>query len=174
VAKTAHSIVAQHCPTRNDQKYGSLRGSFAVHPHDSFSSFSPTKACAFPIQSLTASQVRNTAFAVCDERESEQHRCENLRPLRASPHESRPDLETDFGSLITIRPIRTITRWGRGTYRHGALARLWEWSRRNHDWGLYDTTVPNSTRGNHSMPAQTTRWAKNQFFASTYIVNLTN
>src|SRR5260370_7866351 len=42
------------------------------------------------------------------------------------------------------------------------------------DWGVFDTRVPNSTSGNQYNARVDYNLGSNQFFASTYLVNLNN
>jgi len=172
------TIVAQHCPTRNDQKYRDYAGSFGGPIlHNKLFFF-------FSYEGLRLSNTvvnRDVKFETPAFREYVKSVNPNSIAAKIfstpgiAPRITTTISETDFGSLITdpadpnYHPLGTW--YLPGTDIGKAVGNGPDGTT---DWGLYDTTVPNSTSGNQFNARADYTLGQNQFFASTYLVNLTN
>src|SRR5882762_2262386 len=174
----AFMIVAQHCPTRNDQKYRDFAGSFG----------GPIiKNKLFFFFSYEGLRLTNTVVnrSIKFETPAFEQYVKSVNPNSiAAKIFSTPGItpriattisQTDCCSLITnpsdpnYHPVGMWYQPGVGT----GLA-TGNGPDTIPDWGIFDTTVPNSSSGNQYNARVDYTLGPNQFFASTYIVNLNN
>src|SRR3989442_10995911 len=174
----AFTIVAQHCPTRNDQKYRDFAGSFG----------GPVlKNKLFFFFSYEGLRQKNTVVARSVKLETPEFEkyVQQVSPNSiAAKIFSTPGIapritttlsQTDCCSLITspsdpnYHPLGTWYQPGIGIGQpvgNGPDGTT--------DWGLFDLTKPNSSSGNQYNARADYTLGANQFFASTYLVNLTS
>jgi hypothetical protein len=174
----AFTIVAQHCPTRNDQKYRDFAGSFGgpVIKNKMFFFFSyeglrlantvvnrdlkfETPAFEQYVKSVNPTSIAAKIFSTPG----------------VTPRITTTISQTDCCSLITNPSdpnYHPVGMW----YQPGVGTGLATGNGPDGipDWGVFDTTIPNSTSGNQYNARVDYNLGSNQFFASTYIVNLNN
>ena len=185
VAVTPHTcpdfaglVTSQHCPTRNNQKYRDYAGSIGGPI---------VKNKLFFFFSYEGLRLANTVVnrSVKFETPAFEKYVKNVNPNSiAAKIFSTPGItpritstisETDCCSLITnpsdpnYHPVGMWYQPGVGT----GLA-TGNGPDTIPDWGIFDTTVPNSSSGNQYNARVDYTLGPNQFFASTYIVNLNN
>jgi hypothetical protein len=172
------TIVAQHCPTRNDQKYRDYAGSIGgpiIHNK------------LFFFFSYEGLRLTNTIVnrSVKFETPAFEKYVINVNPNSIAakifntpgiaPRISTTISQTDCCSLITnpsdpnYHPLGMWYQPGTGIGQA-----IGNGPDGIPDWGVFDTTVPNSSNGNQYNGRVDYTLGQNQFFASTYIVNLTN
>jgi len=171
----AFTIVAQHCPTRNDQKYRDFAGSFG----------GPLiKNKLFFFFSYEGLRQRNTVVSrsVKLETPAFEKYVQQANPNSiAAKIFSTPGIapritttisQTDCCSLITnpsdpnFHPLGMWYQPGTGIGQAvGNGPDLIP------DWGIFDLTKPNSSSGNQYNARADYNWGANQFFVSTYLVN---
>ena len=172
------TIVAQHCPTRNDQKYRDFAGSFGgpiIHNKLFF---------FFSYEGLRSSNTIVNRDVKLETPDFEKYVI-NVNPnsLAAkifntagiAPRISTTVTQTDCCSLITNPSdpnFHPVGAWyAPGT---GIGQAVGNGPDGINDWGVFDTRVPNSSNGNQYNARVDYTLGSNQFFASTYIVNLNN
>lgn len=171
----AFTIVAQHCPTRNDQKYrdfaGSIGGPIVKNKLFFFFSYEGLRLA----NTVTNRDVKLETPAF------EQYVI-NVNPTSIAakifqtpgiaPRISTTVSQTDCCSLITnpadpnYHPLGMWYAAGPGAVGGGVDGIP--------DWGVFDTRVPNSTSGNQYNARVDYTMGANQFFGSTYLVSLNN
>jgi hypothetical protein len=174
----AFTIVAQHCPTRNDQKYrdfaGSIGGPIVKNKLFFFFSYEGLRLA----NTVTNRDVKLETPAF------EQYVI-NVNPSSIAakifqtpgiaPRISTTVSQTDCCSLITnptdpnYHPLGTWYQPGVGIGQA-----IGNGPDGIPDWGVFDTRVPNSTSGNQYNARVDYTKGANQFFGSTYFVNLNN
>src|SRR6266478_3805086 len=174
----AFMIVAQHCPTRNDQKYRDFAGSFG----------GPIiKNKLFFFFSYEGLRLTNTVVnrSIKFETPAFEQYVKSVNPNSiAAKIFSTPGItpritttisQTDCCSLINNPSdpnYHPVGMWyqpgpGAGNATGNGPDTI-------PDWGVFDTRVPNSTSGNQYNARVDYNLGSNQFFASTYLVNLNN
>src|SRR6266478_4781783 len=174
----AFTIVAQHCPTRNDQKYRDFAGSFG----------GPIiKNKLFFFFSYEGLRLTNTVVnrSIKFETPAFEQYVKSVNPNSiAAKIFSTPGItpritttisQTDCCSLITNPSdpnYHPVGMW----YQPGVAIgqSIGNGPDTIPDWGVFDTRVPNSSSGNQYNARVDYNLGPNQFFASTYIVNLNN
>ena len=174
----AFIIVAQHCPTRNDQKYRDFAGSFG----------GPViKNKLFFFFSYEGLRLTNTVVnrSIKFETPAFEQYVKSVNPNSiAAKIFSTPGItpritttisQTDCCSLITNPSdpnYHPVGMW----YQPGVGTGLSTGNGPDTipDWGVFDTRVPNSSSGNQYNARVDYTLGPNQFFASTYLVNLNN
>jgi len=174
----AFKIVAQHCPTRNDQKYRDYAGSFGGPI---------VKNKLFFFFSYEGLRLANTVVnrSVKFETPAFEQYVKSVNPNSiAAKIFSTPGItpritttisQTDCCSLITNPSdpnYHPVGMW----YQPGVGTGLSTGNGPDTipDWGIFDTTVPNSSSGNQYNVRVDYTSGPNRFFASAYIVNLNN
>ena len=172
------TIVAQHCPTRNDQKYRDFAGSLGGPVvHDKLFFF-------FSYEGLRQSNT-TTNRSVKLETPAFRQYVQQVNPGSIAakifstpgiaPRISTTISEKDCCSLITnpsdpnYHPIGTWYQPGTGIGQA-----IGNGPDGIPDWGIYDLTIPNSSTGDQYNGRVDYTLGKNQFFLSTYIVHLDN
>ena len=172
------TIVAQHCPTRNDQKYRDFGGSIGgpVIKNKLFFFFSyeglrlnntvvnrdlkfETPAFEQYVKSVNPGGIAAKIFSTPG----------------VAPRITTTISQTDCCSLITNPSdpnFHPLGMWYVAGNQKGQA--IGNGPDGIPDWGVFDTTVPNSSSGNQYNARMDYNLGSNQFFASTYIVNLTN
>ena len=172
------TIVAQHCPTRNDQKYRDYAGSLGGPiPHTKLFFF-------FSYEGLRLSNTTVTRDAILETPAFEKY-VQQVNPNSiaakifstpgVAPRISSTVSETDCCSLITNPAdpnFHSLGTW----YQPGIAVgqAIGNGPDGTPDWGKFDLTVPNSSSGNQYNGRLDYNRGKDQFFASTFIVNLNN
>ncbi len=171
-------VTYQHCPTRNDQKYRDFAGSFGgpIIRNKLFFFFS-----------YEGLRLSNTAVnrSVKFETPAFEQYVKNVNPNSiAAKIFSTPGItpriattisQTDCCSLITnpsdpnFHPVGMWYQPGPGVGNATGNG-----PDGIPDWGVFDTRVPNSSSGNQYNARVDYNLGSNQFFASTYLVNLNN
>jgi carboxypeptidase family protein len=174
----AFTIVAQHCPTRNDQKYRDFAGSFGgpIIKNKLFFFFSyeglrqkntvvnrdvklETPAFEKYVQQVNPNSIAAKIFSTPG----------------IAPRITTTISQTDCCSLITNPSdpnFHPLGMWYQPGVGIGQA--IGNGPDGTPDWGIFDTTVPNSSSGNQYNARADYNWGNNQFFANTYLVNLTN
>jgi hypothetical protein len=172
------NIVAQHCPTRNDQKYRDFAGSFGgpiIHNKLFF---------FFSYEGLRLTNTTVNRSVKFETPAFEQYvKQVNPNSIAAkifstpgiAPRITTTISQTDCCSLITnpsdpnFHPLGT---W----YQPGVAIgqAVGNGPDGIPDWGVFDTQVPNSSSGNQYNARVDYNRGNDQFFASTYVVNLNN
>ena len=171
-------IVAQHCPTRNDQKYRDFAGSFGGHI---------IKDKLFFFFSYEGLRLSNTVVnrSVTLETPAFEKYVQQVNPNSiaakifatsgVAPRITTTISQTDCCSLITNPSdpnFHPVGMWYVAGNQVGQA--IGNGPDGIPDWGLFDTTVPNSSSGNQYNGRVDYNLGSNQFFGSTYIVNLNN
>jgi len=172
------TIVAQHCPTRNDQKYRDYAGSIGGPiPHTKLFFF-------FSYEGLRLSNTTVNRDVKLETPAFEQYvKQVNPNSIAAkifstpgiAPRISTTISQTDCCSLITnpadpnYHPVGTWYQPGIGIGQAigngpDGIA----------DWGNFDITKPNSSSGDQYNGRMDYNRGKDQFFASTFLVSLNN
>jgi len=174
----AFTIVAQHCPTRNDQKYRDFAGSFG----------GPViKNKLFFFFSYEGLRQANTAVSRSVKLETpafEQYVVSVNPSSIAAKIFSTPGIapritttisQKDCCSLITNPSdpnFHSLGTWYQPGIGIGQA--IGNGPDGTPDWGVFDLTKPNSSSGNQYNVRADYTLGSNQFFASTYLVNLTS
>ena len=174
----AFKIVAQHCPTRNDQKYRDFAGSLGgpVIKNKLFFFFS--------YEGLRQSNTVVSRSVKLETPAFEQYvKSVNPNSIAAkifstpgiAPRISSTISQTDCCSLITNPSdpnFHSLGTWYQPGIGIGQA--IGNGPDGTPDWGLFDLTKPNSSSGNQYNARADYTLGANQFFASTYLVNLTS
>src|SRR6266446_583844 len=171
-------VTYQHCPTRNDQKYRDFAGSFGgpIISNKLFFFFSYEGLRLSNTVSNRSIKFETPAF--------EQYvKSVNPNSIAAkifstsgiTPRIATTISQTDCCSLITNPSdpnFHPVVMWyqpgpGAGNATGNGPDTI-------PDWGVFDTRVPNSSSGNQYNARVDYNLGSNQFFASTYLVNLNN
>jgi hypothetical protein len=176
----AFTIVASHCPTRNDQKYRDFGGSLSgpiIHDKLFFffsyegirKTFTETKRdvkLETPAFEKYVIQVNPNSLAA---------KIFNLPGI--APRISTTTKEVDCCSLVTNPSdpnFRQLGQW----YLPGNTPKMGQAVGNGPDtitdWGIYDLRIPHSSRGNQFNGRVDYSRGKNQFFFSSYYVFLNN
>ncbi len=171
-------VTYQHCPTRNDQKYRDFAGSFGgpIISNKLFFFFSYEGLRLSNTVSNRSIKFETPAF--------EQYvKSVNPNSIAAkifstpgiTPRIATTISQTDCCSLITNPSdpnYHPVGMW----YQPGVGTGLATGNGPDGipDWGVFDTRVPNSSSGNQYNARVDYNLGSNQFFASTYLVNLNN
>src|SRR6266568_3503645 len=172
------TIVASHCPSRNDQKYREFGGSLGgpVYKDKVFFFFSYEG-----VRLNSSSLVRDVKLETAEFRQYViQVNPSSLAAKLFSTPGIAPRIETttstkDCCSLITnpsdpnFHPVGMWYQPGPGVGNATGNG-----PDGIPDWGVFDTRVPNSSSGNQYNARVDYNLGSNQFFASTYLVNLNN
>jgi len=171
-------IVAQHCPTRNDQKYRDYAGSIGGPIiHDKLFFFFSYEGLRLSNTTVSRSvKLETPAFEKYVQQANPNSIAAKIFSTPGiAPRISSTISQTDCCSLITnpadpnYHPLGTWYQPGTGT--GGAIGNGPDGIP---DWGVFDITKPNSSTGNQYNGRLDFTRGKDQFFASTYIVNLKN
>jgi hypothetical protein len=174
----AFTIVAQHCPSRNDQKYRDYAGSFGgpiIHKKLFF---------FFSYEGLRLSNTVITRSAHLESPAFEKYVQQAEPNSIAAKIFSTPGIaaritttvsETDCCSLITNPSdpnYHPLGKW----YQPGTAVgqAVGNGPDGIPDWGVYDLRVPNSSSGNQYNGRVDYTVGSNRIFASTYITRLNN
>ncbi len=174
----AFTIVAQHCPTRNDQKYRDFAGSFGgpVIKNKLFFFFSYEGLRQKNTVVARSVKLETPEFEKYVQQVSPNSIAAQIFSIPGSaPRITTTISEKDCCSLITSPSdpnYHPLGMWYQpGT---GIGQAIGNGPDGTPDWGIFDLTKPNSSSGNqYNARADYTRGA-DQFFVSTYLVNLTN
>lgn len=175
----AFTIVAQHCPTRNDQKYRDFAGSFGGPV---------VKNKLFFFFSYEGLRLANTVVnrSIKFETPAFEQYVKSVNPnsiaakIFSTPGVT-PRITSTIGNPVDCCSLITnpsdpnfhpVGMW----YQPGVGTGLATGNGPDGipDWGIFDTTVPNSSSGNQYNARVDYNLGSNQFFANTYIVNLNN
>jgi len=174
----AFTIVAQHCPTRNDQKYrdfgGSLGGPVIKNKLFFFFSYEGLRQSNTVVSRSV--KLETPAFEkYVQQVEPNSIAAKIFATPGIAPRITTTISQTDCCSLITnpsdpnYHPLGMWYQPGTGIGQA-----IGNGPDGIPDWGIFDITKPNSSSGNqYNARADYTRGA-NQFFVSTYLVSLTN
>src|SRR2546421_1394836 len=174
----AFKIVAQHCPTRNDQKYrdfaGSLGGPVIKNKLFFFFSYEGLRQTNTVVSRSV--KLETPAFEkYVQQAEPNSIAAKIFSTPGIAPRITTTLSQTDCCSLITspsdpnYHPLGTWYQPGIGIGQ--AVGNGPDGTT---DWGLFDLTKPNSSSGNQYNARADYTLGANQFFASTYLVNLTS
>jgi hypothetical protein len=172
------TIVAQHCPTRNDQKYrdyaGSIGGPIIHNKLFFFFSYEGLRLTNTVVnRSIKFETPAFEKYVINVNPNSIAAKIFNTPGI--APRISTTISQTDCCSLITNPSdpnYHPLGMWYQpGTGKGQAIGNGPDGIP---DWGVFDTTVPNSSNGNQYNGRVDYTRGQNQFFASTYIVNLNN
>ena len=172
------TIVAQHCPTRNDQKYrdfaGSLGGPIIKNKLFFFFSYEGLRQATTNVNRDV--KLETPAFEKYVQQVNPGSTAAKIFGTPGTaPRITTTISQTDCCSLITnpgdpnYHPLGMWYQPGIGIGQA-----IGNGPDGIPDWGVFDTTVPNSSSGNQYNARVDYTWDNNQFFASTYLVNLTN
>src|SRR6202171_651802 len=176
----AFTIVASHCPTRNDQKYRDFGGSVGGPiVHDKlFFFFSYEGIRQTDSQTKRDVKLETPAFrqyVIQVNPSSLAAKIFNMPGI--APRISTTTKETDCCSLVTNPSdpnFRQLGQW----YLPGNTPKMGQAVGKGPDgitdWGIYDLRIPNSTKGNQLNGRVDYNRDKNQFFFSSYYVTLNN
>jgi len=171
-------IVAQHCPTRNDQKYRDYAGSIGGPiPHTKLFFF-------FSYEGLRLSNTTVSRSVKLETPAFEQYvKQVNPNSIAAkifstpgiAPRISSTISQTDCCSLITNPAdpnFHSLGTWYQpGVAKGQAIGNGPDGIA---DWGVFDITRPNTSSGDQYNGRMDYNRGKDQFFASTFLVRLNN
>jgi Carboxypeptidase regulatory-like domain/TonB dependent receptor len=174
----AFKIVAQHCPTRNDQKYRDYAGSIGGPiPHTKLFFF-------FSYEGLRLSNTTVSRDVKLETPAFEQYvKQVNPNSIAAkifstagiAPRISSTISQTDCCSLITNPAdpnFHSLGTWYQpGVAKGQAIGNGPDGIA---DWGVFDITRPNTSSGDQYNGRMDYNRGKDQFFASTFLVRLNN
>ncbi len=174
----AFTIVAQHCPTRNDQKYRDFAGSFGgpVIKNKLFFFFSYEGLRQTNTVVSRSVRLETPAFEkYVQQAEPNSIAAKIFSTPGITPRITTTISQTDCCSLITnpsdpnFHPLGMWYQPGTGIGQA-----IGNGPDGIPDWGIFDLTKPNSSSGNQYNARADYTLGANQFFASTYLVNLTS
>ncbi|HEY2461709.1 MAG TPA: carboxypeptidase regulatory-like domain-containing protein [Candidatus Acidoferrum sp.] len=167
------TVVAQHCPTRDDQKYRDFAGSFGgpIIRNKLFFFFS--------YEGLRQSNTTVSRNVTLETPAFEQY-VKQVNPNSiAAKIFSTPGIEARITNTISEKDCCSLnlathplgTWYQPGTAIGQAIGNGPDGIP---DWGVFDLTLPNSSSGNQYNGRVDYTMGQNQFFASTYIVKFHN
>jgi len=174
----AFTVVAQHCPTRNDQKYRDFAGSFGgpVIKNKLFFFFSYEGLRQTNTVVSRSVKLETPAFEkYVEQAEPNSIAAKIFSTPGIAPRITTTISQTDCCSLITnpsdpnFHPLGMWYQPGTGIGQA-----IGNGPDGTPDWGVFDLTKPNSSSGNQYNARADYSLGPNQFFASTYLVNLTS
>ena len=174
----AFTIVAQHCPTRNDQKYrdfaGSLGGPVIKNKLFFFFSYEGLRQTNTVVSRSV--KLETPAFEkYVQQAEPNSIAAKIFSTPGIAPRITTTISQTDCCSLITNPSdpnFHPLGMW----YQPGVATgqSIGNGPDLIPDWGVFDLTKPNSSSGNQYNARADYTLGSNQFFASTFLVNLTS
>ncbi len=174
----AFTVVAQHCPTRNDQKYRDFAGSFGgpVIKNKLFFFFSYEGLRQTNTVVSRSVKLETPAFEkYVQQAEPNSIAAKIFSTPGIAPRITTTVSQTDCCSLITNASdpnFHPLGMWYQpGT---GIGQAIGNGPDGTPDWGVFDLTKPNSSSGNQYNARADYTLGANQFFASTYLVNFTS
>lgn len=167
------TIVASHCPDRDDQKYrdyaGSLGGPILKNRLFFFFSYEGVRQnSTVPLRSQTLETPEFEQYVIA------QNPGSTAAKLFSTPG-IKPRISTIVGTETDCCSL--IPNYGLGKWYHSGNTvgnAIGNGPDGIPDWGVFDLTLPNTSSGNQYNGRVDYTKGNNQFFVSTYIVRLNN